>query len=277
MTGPSDIDIVIVNWNAGELLQKCIRSVGSAVQGSGLVVKLIVVDNDSSDQSAANLQSPECPLVVVRNIKNVGFGAACNQGAREGHAEFLLFLNPDTEISAENLREPVAFLREPANARYGVCGIQLRDESGDISRSCARIPTVFQLLFTSVGLAQAFPGLPFGIPMTDWDHRSSRDVDHVIGAFYLIRRTLFSAVGGFDERYFVYLEDLDLSLRVRQAGYVSRYLTSTFAHHVGGGTSRQIKARRLFYSIDSRLTFLRRHFGRICYLAFLPVVLHLLS
>jgi GT2 family glycosyltransferase len=97
--------------------------------------------------------------------------------------------------------------------------------------------------------------------MTDWDHASSRRVDHVIGAFYMLRRDLFDSLGGFDERFFVYLEDLDFSLRAKQNGWGSAYLVEARAHHVGGGTSAQIKARRLFYALRSRIAFIYKHFG----------------
>jgi hypothetical protein len=98
--------------------------------------------------------------------------------------------------------------------------------------------------------------------MTTWDHRESRAVDHVMGAFYLIRRRLFESLKGFDERFFVYLEDLDLSYRAYQAGWHSFYLAEIKAYHKGGGTSEQIKSVRLFYSLRSRILYGFKHFRR---------------
>jgi GT2 family glycosyltransferase len=102
--------------------------------------------------------------------------------------------------------------------------------------------------------------------MDDWDHGSTRDVDHVIGAFYVIRRALFEAMRGFDAgRFFVYLEDLDLSLRVRRAGWRSVFLAEEGAparvFHQGGGTSEQVKAHRLSYALHSRIRYGYKHFG----------------
>jgi GT2 family glycosyltransferase len=99
--------------------------------------------------------------------------------------------------------------------------------------------------------------------MAEWTHTESRDVEHVIGAFYLVRRSVFEALGGFDERFFVYLEDLDLSRRILQAGYRIRYLSGASALHVGGGTSDKIKARRLSYSLQSRILFAFKHFSAL--------------
>jgi len=98
--------------------------------------------------------------------------------------------------------------------------------------------------------------------MAEWPHDITRDVDHVIGAFFLVRRSLFESLGRFDERFFVYLEDLDFSYRARQAGWRSVYLANAQAFHAGGGTSHQVKARRLFYSLRSRLLYAAKHFSK---------------
>jgi hypothetical protein len=100
-----------------------------------------------------------------------------------------------------------------------------------------------------------------GYVMSEWAHDETRFVDHVIGAFYLIRRDAFERLGGFDERFFVYLEDLDLSMRVGDAGGRCLFVAEAIAYHVGGGTTRSIKATRLFYSLRSRLQFVSKHFG----------------
>lgn len=256
-----DIDVVTVNWNSGALLRECVESVCIAAGGARLNVTIFVVDNASSDTSLSGIDGMSDSIVVIRNNENAGFGAACNQGARRGGAEFILFLNPDTRVTTHALTVPAQFLRMPEHADYAVCGVQLRDSDAAISRSCARNPSFGRLLNTSLGLPQLFPAYPLGIPMSDWDHECSRDVDHVIGAFYLIRRAVFEQIGGFDEAFFVYLEDLDLSLRVQRAGYRIRYLADAQAEHIGGGTSRQIKARRLFYSVRSRIVYVEKHFS----------------
>jgi len=99
--------------------------------------------------------------------------------------------------------------------------------------------------------------------MVEWDHKDSRQVDHVIGAFFLVRRNLFEMLGGFDARFFVYFEDLDFSYRAKQLGYSSYYLTSSQAYHKGGGTSEQVKDVRLFYSLRSRIIYGYKHFSWI--------------
>jgi GT2 family glycosyltransferase len=97
--------------------------------------------------------------------------------------------------------------------------------------------------------------------MTEWDHAESREVDHVIGAFYLVRRVVFEDLHGFDERFFMYLEDVDFSLRARRAGWLTYYLAEATAYHHGGGSSQAIGVRRLFYSWWSRLLYATKHFS----------------
>jgi GT2 family glycosyltransferase len=201
-------------------------------------------------------------LVVIANKQNVGFGAACNQGAAPGSAEFILFLNPDTVLGKQSLDDAVRFMADPTHAKIGVCGVQLVDSQGRIARSCARFPTFGSLLNYSLGLDRLSPRLFPTFFMREWPHDSDRIVDHVIGAFYLVRRSVFESVGGFDPRFFVYMEDLDLSKRVFDAGFLVHYLASTRVFHEGGGTSAQVKAERLVYSLRSRLQYAFKHLGR---------------
>lgn len=255
------LDIVIVNWNSGVLLREAVASI--AEFGANVVSSVIVVDNHSSDDSLSAVEADAADLPfslhVIRNPTNMGFGAACNQGAKQAQSEYLLFLNPDTALFAGTLSDSLAYMQDPAHAGVGICGVQLLDEQGRVSRSCARFPSARRFLAHASGLDRLFPRL--GHFMADWDHRQTREVDQVIGAFFLVRREMFEALGGFDERFFVYFEEVDLSLRARNAGWRSVYLADAQAFHVGGGTSRQVKARRLFYSLRSRLLYSFKHFS----------------
>jgi len=245
------IDVVVVNWNAGLQLRSCVDSIFK--NSFGLIRKVIVIDNGSTDNSCALLGERE-NLEVVLTGENLGFATACNLGASKGEAEYILFLNPDAELYEETIGSVVRFMNRSENSKVGVCGVQLIDEQGQVSRSCARFPSSARMLMHTMGVDRVFPAL--GYAMTDWDHLSSRPVDHVIGAFYFVRRHVFKLVGGFDERFFVYLEDLDLSYRISCSGWSSFYLSTAQAFHAGGGASRQIKARRLFYSLRSRLIYI---------------------
>lgn len=253
--------IVIVNWNSGQQLRDCIASIPAAADrlgDAGRLARIVVVDNGSADGSEQGLAAGRYELTLLRNQDNRGFAAACNQGAQAARdGDLLLFLNPDTLLYPDSLLRPLRALAEPAHAKVGIAGIQLVDEHGQIARSCSRYPSAGQVLAQAVALDRLNPAL--GQAMREWDHRSTRAVDQVIGAFFLVRGPLFWQLGGFDERFFVYFEEVDLAYRAHQAGWSSLYLADAQAFHKGGGTSDQVRGRRLFYALRSRLAYFRKH------------------
>lgn len=256
MASSNNVDIVVVNWNAGHQLYDCIRSIQK--YGVPCVANTIVVDNASNDGSEKTVENMTGVQVICTG-KNLGFGKACNLGAQNSKSEYLLFLNPDAALYSDTLPKVLSFMQNPINAKVGICGVQLIDEFGHISKSCSRFPSAMNFVFHTIGLDRFFPKL--GHFMTEWDHKQTREVDHVIGAFFLVRRVVFDALKGFDERFFVYLEDLDFSLRARNAGWHSVYFADVEAFHAGGGTSNKIKATRLFYDLRSRLLYSFEHFN----------------
>lgn len=251
------LTIVIVNWNSGTQLEQCIDSIRHSDGGDD--IQIIVVDNDSHDGSADSVRELHGVKVVDAN-ENLGFAKACNLGALLASTPFLLFLNPDTLVFGRTLATAVRFMERPENNTVGICGVQLLDEKNEVSRSCAHFPTPSRLLAQSFGLDRIFPR--YSHFMSGWKHDRNALVDQVIGAFFLVRRELFDLLDGFDTRFFVYFEEIDFSLRAHKAGWLSAYIAETQAFHSGGGCSRQVKAKRLFYSIRSRLLYCYKHFSR---------------
>lgn len=258
---PATLDVVIVTWNPGPIFDECLRSLVARLTEAGLPPgegsTIVVVDNASD----AGLRVPPelaWSVQLIGNRGNRGFAAACNQGAREGSAARILFLNPDVILGAGAVSESLATLPPSGSQGVGVVGIQLRDVDGGIVRSCARCPRLPSFL-------AALLRLPYlgasGYLMTDWDHARSRPVDHVTGACYFVRRDLFETLGGFDERFFVYFEDLDFSMRVREAGWDIRYLATAFGQHRGGWSTGQGRRTRLYHDWRSRAAFAHKHFG----------------
>ncbi len=235
----------------------------------------MVVDNASSDGSAEALAFPQLPLEVRRNRVNRGFAAACNQGAAGSRVDYLLFLNPDIRLSGGSVAAPLAFLERPDCRDIGILGIQLVDEAGVVQRTCARFPTPGRVLGQSLGLDRLWPRLVAPHFMREWAHDETRPVDQVMGAYFLVRREIFEALGGFDERFFVYFDDVDFCFRARERGWLSVYFAGTQAAHTGGGTTAAVPDLRLFYNLRSRLLFARKHFrptGQIVVLAATVVI-----
>jgi N-acetylglucosaminyl-diphospho-decaprenol L-rhamnosyltransferase len=263
-TTPPRLAIVIVNWNAGLQLRACVDSIAAAARTGFVLSEVVIVDNASCDGSADHLAPADLPLRLVRNSENRGFAAACNQGAAglDPQPDYLLFLNPDTRLQADSLRAAVAFMERRDNERYAVYGCRTVDESGRTARSCSRFPGTGTFVQKILGLDYLLPRVFRGLHLAEFDHESDRDVDHVIAAFYFVRSARFRSLGGFDERFFVYLEDLDFSLRVHLGGERIRYSAASSIVHKGGGTSEAIPAERLAYALDSRLRYCDKHLSR---------------
>jgi N-acetylglucosaminyl-diphospho-decaprenol L-rhamnosyltransferase len=262
MSRQPSLDIIIVNWNTGPLIRDCLKSITQA-RGEGFHLdRVVVVDNNSVDGSVEGLEAvSDQPISVIHNDTNRGFAAACNQGAAGTQADYLLFLNPDTRVFPDSLWSPLEFLEQEKNSRVGICGVRHVDDSGAFSTSCAHFPTLRIFFGQMTGLSWILPQWFPPHLMSESECLESREVDQIIGAFFLVRRSLFEALGGFDPRFFVYFEEVDFSLRARQAGYRSFYLATATAYHKGGGSSQQAKAARLFYSLRSRLLYGFKHYS----------------
>jgi len=233
--------VVIVNWNSGAQLRECLQSFAATLDDA-VATRITVVDNASTDGSCEGLETP-VPLALVRNAENRGFAAACNQGAAGSDAEFLLFLNPDTRLMPGSLSAPASYLQAADNAAVGIVGIRLLDAAGQVARNTARAPTAWSMIGNSLGLDRLLPAVFPPHFVTDWRHDETRAVDQVMGAFFFVRRTVFAALGGFDERFFVYYEDLDFALRGRARGWSSVYLATAQAFHKGQGTTQGASER----------------------------------
>lgn len=158
---------------------------------------------------------------------------------------------------------PIEFMERTENRTIGICGIRLVDDTGASTISCARFPTPVTFFGHATGLNRLLPAAFKPHLLSEQECRSTREVDQIIGAFFLVRRDLFETLGGFDERFFVYFEEVDLALRARKQGFISVFLAESAACHSGSVSSDQVKDARLFYSLRSRLAYGRKHYTRL--------------
>jgi N-acetylglucosaminyl-diphospho-decaprenol L-rhamnosyltransferase len=256
------VHIVVVNWNTGGCLRECVASIVLADRPEVTITKVTVVDNASSDDSANGLEGLPLPLERIRNSRNVGFARACNQGARDSTADYLLFLNPDTRLFPDTLAAVTAFMESDEAAGIGVCGVQVVDGDGRPAISCARFPTPRVLFGEMTRLGVVLPQLFPRHQINAAELRQSQVVDQVIGAFYFVRRDLFARLGGFDERYFLYFEEVDFALRARRQGVCSYFLKEASIFHASHVSSNQVPGMRLYHLLRSRLLFAYKHWPR---------------
>jgi GT2 family glycosyltransferase len=245
-----------------------VPSSGPAEPGAIHVLPAARKDMDACDQRGHDeAKRPGFPptgevlaLTVLHNPRNRGFAAACNQGAALGQASFVLLLNPDVRVAPDTIARSLAHLE--AKPAVGVLGVRLLDAQGRVQRCCARAPSAARLLGQALFLDRLMPAIMPPHFLTEWDHGDTRPVDQVMGAFLLIRRHLLERLGGLDERFSLYYEDVDLCLRARRAGGEVVHFAAAQAMHQGGGSTMAVKDRRLAHHAESRIRYMAKHHGR---------------
>jgi len=238
-----DLYVVVLNYNTRELLRACLDSLR---RQTGLAFEACVVDNASSDESADMVAGLFPEVRLVRSPSNAGFSAGNNLGLaaagwpENGNARYAMLLNPDTVVPDGALAAMVAYA--DAHPGVGVVGPRLLLLDGTLDKACRRgFPTPEAAFYRFSGLSKLFPRSPrFGrYNMTFAPEDQELEVDSVVGACMLVRAEALQKVGLMDERFFMYGEDLDWCLRIKQAGYRVMYVPSVIVHHVKRAASRR--------------------------------------
>ncbi|GIX32862.1 MAG: glycosyl transferase [Lysobacterales bacterium] len=255
MSEAPELAAVVVACDSGPWLAECVRR----LRASQPPVELVVVDNASRDGSTKTLA--EQGVRVLRNPRNLGFAAACNQGARASTAPYLAFVNPDVLLEPETLARLLAKIRP--RREIGLIGACLYDAEGRRDPACRRRdPTPWRSLMSITGLSRLsrrWPALS-GIeadPVPMPEHIEYPDA--VSGALILMPRAAFEKVGGFDEGYFLHGEDLDLCRRVRQAGLRVALAADVEALHLRGTSSRRRPVFVAWHKHRGMVRYFRRH------------------
>jgi GT2 family glycosyltransferase len=265
------VGIIVDNWNSGDLTNTAVQPYLN-YHSDKIKCEVVVVDNASSDNSLSILRNPH--IILLANSTNTGFGHACNQAFEKLHTDYILLLNPDTISSVDTLETLVSFLEN--NHRYAVTGPMQKYENGSIIRCCGRFPVFRTALYDLAGLSKKFPKHFTPAPiMLDFDHLSSRDVDHIMGSYMLIRKSTIDITGFMDTAYFVYGEDLDLSKRIAIQGFSAYYNSNCSIIHISGASGHKVSALRLFYSISSRWIYWKKYlsYSALFVLTFLSLTL----
>lgn len=255
MTVP-DVSIVVVNWNTRDLLLRCIRCVYDMC--ADLSLEVIVVDNASSDDSVLALQARFPHVHVIENHENVGFARANNQGVRASSTPYVLLLNSDAFLTAGALQVMLDLIRrEP---RAALVGAQLRNADGSFQASYTPFPNLWQEFLILSGLGRMLKGHWYP-SRYDEVKKGPQIVDYVDGACMLVRRDAYLQLGGLDEGYFMYSEEVDLCLRLKQHGWQVWYQPAAQVVHLGGASSASRRMERERDMYRSRLRFYRKHYG----------------
>ena len=263
------VDVIVVCWNDREKIATALDSVFALpeVIGDAGFARVIVSDNGSSDGSRDFIRERYGEKVtVVENGANLGFAAACNRAFVVSAAPYVFLLNPDAELRPQALGAIVAFM--DAHPRCGIAGSRIYNYDGSIAESCGEFDTWNGAFLRS----SAWGDWPFlrhyanGAALREWGHATQRRVDLAIGAALAIRRALLDEIGPFDERFFLYHEEVDFAKRAAAAGWETWYVPASEAVHEGTGSARGS------YSVEGRKQTSRRkywikHHGRAWYVA----------
>lgn len=266
------LSVVIVNYNVKYFLEQCLCSVEKALQEAGGAgggpgaghlaseTEIIVVDNNSRDGSVEYLRSRFPGVRFIVNEDNKGFSRANNQALEEAGGKYILFLNPDTIVPEGGIHSCISFLELTPGA--GALGVRMVDGSGRFLKESFRgFPTPWAAFCKLTGLTALFPHSRWlaRYYLGHLPENKNHPAPVLSGAFFLVSRAVLDLTGGFDERFFMYAEDIDLSYRIEQAGYTNYYLADvTILHFKGESTLKDMRYVRLFYKAMSQ--FRRKHF-----------------
>lgn len=279
MTKSIDLSIIIVSFNTSSLTQQCLRSVVTSLEKTPkITTQLIVVDNNSQDRSVEMLgefkksiiSSKQILVDIIESNENQGFAKANNKGLKIAKGTYVLYLNSDTTVDNLNIEELIEYME--SHNEVGVLTVRVNLANGSIDPACHRgFPTVWRSFtyFSKlevmtkhiVGLNRLFGGYHLSHLNPNTEH----EIDSPSGAFYLTRRSLVESLGGFDEAFFMYGEDLDLSMRIKKTGSkIVYYPRQTITHLKGqSGTKHEDKKPRIrtkIYFYDAMRIFYRKHY-----------------
>lgn len=271
-----DVSFIIVSWNVCELLRRCLLSIReqaaggrqtvddseqTASQARSLSSEIWVVDNASTDGTVDMLRREFPSVRIIANAENVGFTRGNNQALAVAQGRYLFLLNPDTELRPGALAALVSYMQ--ANPRAGILGPRLVYGDGSLQSSRRRFPTLATAFVESTRLQQWFPRnrVLARYYMLDTPDDATQPVDWINGSAMFVRRAVYDTVGGLDERFFMYSEELDWCYRAKGAGWQIVYLPGAQVTHYEGKSSEQAVARRDIYFHSSKIHFFEKYRG----------------
>ncbi|HQN65164.1 MAG TPA: glycosyltransferase family 2 protein [Methylophilus sp.] len=258
------ISVILVSYNTAQMSIDALHHL-YASKGN-FELEVIVIDNASRDNSVdlIRLAFPQVKLLV--NTNNVGFGRANNQAIPLINGDYVLLLNTDAFIKTDTIDKTVAYMN--LHPRAGVLGVRLVGRDGELQPSCRYFPTVMNLFLQRAGLSRFFPNVKYVDDM-DWDHATARACDWVPGCYYLIRREVIEQVGLFDERYFLYNEEVDHCKATKNAGWDVVFYPDAEVIHIGGESAKsdgiisQVSRQLVALQVESEFLYFRKNHGII--------------
>jgi len=255
-----ELSIIIINYNVKEFLQNLIHSLQKAL--SKITHEIIVVDNASDDGSVEFIRDKFPQIHLIVNKTNVGFSKANNEALKISKGKFILLINPDTIVSEDTINRMIYFLNQNPDA--GLAGCKILNPDGSLQLACRRsFPGPWTSFCKVTGLSTLFPKskLFAKYNLTYLDENSTYEVDAISGSFMMMNREAYEKVGGFDEQFFMYGEDLDLCYRIQKNGYKVYYYPGTQIIHYKGESTKRSSLDETKYFYNAMNLFVKKHFS----------------
>jgi GT2 family glycosyltransferase len=249
-----DLSVIIVNWNTKDLLLQCLESLYQGAKG--IEKEIFVVDNSSSDGSGTAVRKRFPEINLIENQVNLGFARANNQAISLSSGEYLLLLNPDTQVKDEAIERMLSFM--DAHPEAGVVGAQLLNVDGSKQNSIANFPSLATELLNKSFLRWLFPDK---FPGKETDYPGPVEVDSVIGACMMARRKALEQVGFLDEEYFLFLEETDWCYRMKKAGWKIYHIPQAEILHFQGKSAETKREKAKVEYYRSRYHYFRKNRG----------------
>jgi len=254
-----DVSVIIVSWNAKNFLIKCIQNLLKSVKQ--YTMEIIVVDNSSDDGSGASVREIFPNVYLVENEKNEGFARANNIGIDIAGGRYVALVNSDIEVIDDCIKLLLSFMEKYQD--IGVLGPRILNKDRTLQASCRKFPGVWNAVCEALGLNNIFPKSEHfsGEEMFYFNHEEVREVDALSGCFLMVRKEAIAQVGGLDEKFFIYSEDIDWCKRIKMAGWKIIFCPEAQAIHYGAGSSRNAPEKFLIEQKKAILQYWQKHNG----------------
>jgi GT2 family glycosyltransferase len=254
-----EVSFIVVTYNNANTIVACLSSIAA---NTTMEYEVLVVDNSPDNETVLAVErfvksQAEPAVTVIKTVENLGFGRACNVGAGRASGRFLFFLNPDTRLRNDaSALLADCFHRYPAAKAAGPAICDIGDR---ITRTCRNLPTLSRIVLDATGLDQLFGAYK----LTRFPHQRAKKVEQIIGAAILVRRADYDDVGGMDERFFMYFEEVDLCKRLAEAGGEIWFWPQARVQHLAGisAEAEPVRARMIYVLRESRRKYFEKHCG----------------
>jgi len=254
---PPFVSVIIITFDGMEFVEACLSSVLGSV--GDIPAEIIVIDNGSKDGTREFIAARFPKVLIECNDRNLGFAPAVNQGFAKAHGKYIFLLNQDTKTNPTAITQLLE--RMEKDAGIGIAGPKFIGFDGRLQKSCRAFPRYRDLLFEFSGLSYLFPrSRTFAHWKMGWfDHLTECEVDQPMGAALMIRRELTEKIGGFDESFGMFFNDVDFCRRAKEHGYINLYFPEAIVEHFIGGSTRKMKPRMVLASHRAMYQYFRKY------------------